>query len=76
VTKSRLKKAFAWSLLIGGIIGAILSAFKVIAPGEPPLVVQLSWAAFWTSGIVGIIAADEPGLSEEDLDRIAERLGR
>jgi hypothetical protein len=71
VTKSHVKKIIACTLFVGGVVGAILSAFKLIAAHEPPLVVQLSWAAFWTTGVVGLIAADDPGLSDADVERIA-----
>lgn len=68
-------KLVAWLMLAGGAIGAVLALFGVIFPHEPPGLTQLSWGAIWSTGLVGIIAAQEgASLSDEDIDRIARRM--
>lgn len=76
MSAERVKKAVAWVLTVAGLFGALLSGFRLIFPDEPFLVVQLSWAAFWTTGIVGVIAADDSGLSDADVERVAGAVAR
>lgn len=45
---------FAWILLIGSLIGWGLSLAGIVAPGEPPFVLSLSWLAIVLTA-VGII---------------------
>lgn len=40
-----MKKAVAWTLFLGGWVGFLLSAFRVIAKQEPLIVLLLSWGA-------------------------------
>lgn len=35
---------------------------------------RLKIAIAWVTGIVGVIAADDPGLSDDDVERIAQRV--
>lgn len=72
--RERIKKVIAWVMFTCGVAGAVFSAAHVIAPGEPTWVLQLSWAAVWVTGVVGLIAADDTGLSDEDVERVARRV--
>ena len=45
MNKERAKRVIAWTLFLGSVAGFILSAFRVIAPGEPLIVLLLSWGA-------------------------------
>lgn len=39
------RRAIAWTLFVGSVVGFVLSAFRVIGASEPLLVLLLSWGA-------------------------------
>lgn len=53
-----LQRLLAWLMFTVGIAGGITAATGHLAPREPRLVHVLSWAAFVTAGLAGIIAAE------------------
>lgn len=57
--RARRKKCIAWVMFVFGVAGSVLSFFKVLAPHEPQFVLQLSWAAIWSTGITSLLVADE-----------------
>lgn len=74
MNRERVKKVIAWVMFVCGVTGAVFSALHVIAPDEPQWVLQLSWAAIWVTGITSVLVADDAGLSDEDVERIALRV--
>jgi hypothetical protein len=63
--KPRAKKRLEWTVatiqaLYGGC-GAVLGQLGVVGKGEPKLVLHLSWAALFFTGLVGLIAAASDG---------------
>lgn len=45
-----IRKAIAWVMFLGGLVGFTLSALRIIAKNEPLLVLLLSWAALIYEG--------------------------
>lgn len=45
-----MRRAVAWAMFVGSLVGFGLSAFRVIGRGEPLLVLLLSWAALVYEG--------------------------
>lgn len=74
MSRGRAKKVIAWVMFFCGVLGAGFSAAHVIAPDEPQWVLQLSWAAVWVTGITSVLVADDDGLSDDDVERIALRV--
>lgn len=62
-----VRKAIAWTMFLGGIAGAVLSLLGVIANGEPQWVLQLSWAALWSTGFVMVLVVDSEQRQSRDL---------
>lgn len=73
-----MKKYIAAAMFGGGIIGAVLSGFGLIAQGEPQWVLQLSWAAIWVEGGVALLVthgeAKQSEVLNAKLDAILGRL--
>jgi len=54
-----VRRAIAWLMFLGGVVGFRLSAFRVIAKSEPLLVLLLSWAALLYEGANAIFINQE-----------------
>lgn len=52
-----MRKVIAWTMLLSGLVGAVLGFAGVIAPSEPPWILQLSLAAIWGEGLVMVLGA-------------------
>lgn len=74
MTRARVKKTISWVMLCCGLAGAFFSFRRVIAPNEPQWILQLSWAAVWMTGFTSVLVADDSGITDEDVDRIAHRV--
>lgn len=53
---SRARLVLAWVFLLGGILGHVLAALRILAPDEPQVVLHLSLLAITIEGFnaVGI----------------------
>lgn len=60
-TRKRLEWTVASIQTIYGGGGAVLGQLGMIGEGEPKLVLHLSWAALFFTGLVGLIAAANDG---------------
>lgn len=50
----KLKRIFAWSLLIGSTVGWLPLHFYAVSLGEPAVVVDLSIGAIWLTALDGV----------------------
>ena len=57
--KKTLKKVVAWTFFVGGLVGFILSAFRLIAKQEPLIVLLLSWGALVYESTNTIFLSDD-----------------
>lgn len=57
--KDKIKLGIAWTFLVGGIIGFVLSALRIIAKEEPLIVLLLSWSALIYEGFNGVMIAGD-----------------
>lgn len=54
-----MKRAIALAMFLGGTVGFVLSAFRVIAKSEPLVVLLLSWAALLYEGANALFITSE-----------------
>lgn len=52
-----IRKTIAWAMLLLSAAGIAATQFGAVGQGEPKLVLQLSWAALFFSGLDGILIA-------------------